>query len=161
MPRHIRKGDEVMIRAGDHKGATGTVMRIITKHDRVVVSGPRIEGITKNQKPSRINPQGGRVTVDRSFHISNVSPLIDGKATRVRFETRDDGSKVRVAVHGGKSLKDLGVIRSATAKGKTAKPKTPKAPKAPKPVKAEKPKTEKSAKPAKTTKKKKKASSKA
>jgi hypothetical protein len=29
---------------------------------------------------------------------------VDGKPTRVRFETRDDGCKVRVAVQGGKVL---------------------------------------------------------
>jgi len=118
MPRHIRKGDEVVIRTGDFKGATGTVVRMMTKADRVVVKGPRIEGIVRNLKPTRINPQGGQVTVDRSFHISNVSPAVDGKAARVRFDTKSDGSKVRVAVSGGKVLKELGEVRGASAKSK-------------------------------------------
>lgn len=121
MPKHIRKGDEVMIRAGDFKGRTGTVVRVLADKDRVVVKGPGIEGITKNLKPNRINPQGGRITIDRTFHISNVSPLADGKAARVRFEVKPDGSKVRVAVHGGKVLKELGQVRSASrAKQKSA-----------------------------------------
>jgi large subunit ribosomal protein L24 len=121
MPKHIRKGDEVMIRSGDYKGATGTVVRMLTKQDRVIVKGPRIPGITKNLKPTRVNPNAGQVTVDRSFHVSNVSPVVDGKAARVRFETKKDGSKVRVAVAGGKVLKELGTVRSATAgKKKTA-----------------------------------------
>lgn len=118
MPRHIRKGDEVVITAGDYKGKTGTVVRIDTKNDRVVVHGSGIEGITKNMRPTRLNPQGGRVELDRSFHISNVSPAVDGKASRVRFQTRKDGAKVRVAARGGK---ELGVIRSATAKSKGKK----------------------------------------
>lgn len=118
MPNHIRKGDEVMIRSGDYRGATGTVVRMLTKNDRVVVKGPRIPGIVKNLKPTRVNPKGGQVTVDRTFHISNVSPVVDGQAARVRFDTKKDGSKVRLAVKGGKVLKELGVVRSADAKKK-------------------------------------------
>ncbi len=121
MPTHIRKGDEVMIRSGDYKGATGTVVRMLTKSDRVIVHGSRIKGINKTIKPTRLNPQGGQVVVDRSFHMSVVSPVVDGKAARVRFEAKKDGSKVRVAVAGGKVLKELGVVRSANAKKKSKK----------------------------------------
>jgi large subunit ribosomal protein L24 len=106
MPSHIRKGDEVVITAGRFRGKTGKVVRIIKKHDRVVVQGSGIEGITRNVKPTRVNPQGGQVDVDRSFHISNVSPAVDGKPTRVRFETKPDGSKVRVAARGGGQIGD-------------------------------------------------------
>lgn len=120
MPKHIRKGDEVMIRSGDYKGATGTVVRMLTKNDRVIVKGARIPGITKNLKPTRVNPNAGQVTVDRSFHVSNVSPVVDGKATRVRFDTKKDGSKVRVAVAGGKVLKEMGTVRSASTSKKKA-----------------------------------------
>jgi large subunit ribosomal protein L24 len=38
---------------------------------------------------------------------SNVSPVVDGKPSRVRFETEKDGSKVRVAVRNGKKLHTL------------------------------------------------------
>lgn len=113
MPRHIRKGDEVVITAGDYKGQTGKVVRVLTKTDRVVVHGAGIKGITKNLRPTRINPQGGQVTIDRSFHLSNVSPAVDGKPTRVRFNVKKDGSKVRVAARGGK---ELGVVRAARGK---------------------------------------------
>lgn len=106
MPSHIRKGDDVVITAGRFRGKTGKVVRLIKKHDRVVVQGSGIDGITRNVKPTRINPEGGQVEVDRSFHISNVSPAVDGKPTRVRFETKPDGSKVRVAVKGGQQIGD-------------------------------------------------------
>ncbi len=127
MPRHIRKGDDVIIRSGDFRGKTGTVVRILTKKDRVIVKGPQIEGITKNLRPTRVNPQAGQVTLDRSFHISNVSPLVDGKATRVRFDVKSDGSKVRVAALGGKALKELGVVRGPAARAprKTKPAKAP------------------------------------
>lgn len=104
MPAHIRSGDEIVINAGQFKGQAGTVVRVLTDSDRVVVRGPGIPGTVKNIKPSRVNPQGGSVEVDRTFHKSNVSPAVDGKPSRVRFETKPDGSKVRVAVRGGKEL---------------------------------------------------------
>jgi large subunit ribosomal protein L24 len=118
MPSHIRKGDEVIIRTGDYRGATGTVVRVIPKSGRVIVKGPKIEGVVKTLKPTRINPQGGQVTIDRSFDLSNVSPAVDGKGVRVRFQMRDDGSKVRVAGRAGKDLKDLGSIHGARGAGK-------------------------------------------
>jgi large subunit ribosomal protein L24 len=104
MARHIRKGDEVIITAGDYKGQSGTVVRVDDERDRVYVHGPGIEGISKNLRPTRVNPQGGRVSLDRSFHLSNVSPVVEGKPSRVRFERKKDGSKVRVAARGGKEL---------------------------------------------------------
>lgn len=102
MPRHVKKGDMVMVTAGDDKGRTGEVMRVITKRDQVIVKGLNLR--TKHLKPSRINPQGGVITREAPIHISNVSPVVDGRATRVRFEVRPDGSKVRVAVRGGKTI---------------------------------------------------------
>ena len=44
--------------------------------------------------------------------------MVDGKPTRVRFETKSDGSKVRVAVRGGK---DLHTLHGAGGKSKTKK----------------------------------------
>jgi len=105
MPRHIRKGDVVMVRSGNERGATGEVLRIITKDDRVIVQGVNVRA--KHLKPSQANPQGGIVRREMPVHISKVSPVVDGKPTRVRFETRKDGSKARVAVKGGKVLHEL------------------------------------------------------
>ena len=111
MPAHVRKGDTVMITSGAHKGKTGEIMRVDPANQRVIIKGLNLR--TKHLKPTRINPQGGIITKEAPIHISNVSPVIDGKPTRVRFQVRDDGSKVRVAVRGGKVL---GPVRGAKAK---------------------------------------------
>lgn len=95
MPRHVRKGDTVMITAGDQRGKVGEVKRVIPKSDRVIVQGVNLR--TKHLKPTRINPQGGIITKEAPIHISNVSPVVDGRPVRVRFKTRDDGSKLRVS----------------------------------------------------------------
>lgn len=111
MPSHVRSGDQVIITSGDHKGQTGEVSRVIPKKNQVIIKGVNLR--TKNVRPTRENPQGAVITKEAPIHISNVSPVVDGKPTRVRFQKRDDGSKVRVAVRGGKVL---GTVRSAKSK---------------------------------------------
>ena len=105
MPRHIKKGDSVIVTAGNDKGTVGEVMRIITEKDRVVVKGVNIRA--RHMKPTQANPQGGIIRSEMPIHKSNVSPVIDGKPSRVRFETKKDGSKVRVAVRDGSELHKL------------------------------------------------------
>ncbi len=102
MPRHIRKGDVVVVTAGNDRGVTGQILRVLTSTDRVVVQGVNIRA--KHLKPTQRNPQGGIVRREMPIHMSNVSPVVDGKPSRVRFEIRPDGSKARVAVASGKEL---------------------------------------------------------
>ena len=102
MPRHIKKGDTVMVTAGNDRGVTGEVLRIITKHSRVVVQGVNMR--SKHLKPSQANPQGGILRREMPIHISNVSPVVDGRPTRVRFAAQKDGSKARVAAVNDKVL---------------------------------------------------------
>src|SRR5690625_3777483 len=90
----IKTGDNVVILAGEHKGSEGKVMRVFPDKNRAIVEGVNL--VSKHEKPSTQNPQGGIVQKEASIHISNLS-LIDpksGKPTRVgyRFE---DGKKVR------------------------------------------------------------------
>jgi large subunit ribosomal protein L24 len=100
MAMHIKKGDMVHIIAGDEKGATGKVLRVIPEKNKVVVQGHNIA--LKHVKPSRKNPQGGRIQLERPIHISNVLPINSksSKPTRVRYQKKEDGSKVRVALDG-------------------------------------------------------------
>ncbi|MBL0920960.1 MAG: 50S ribosomal protein L24 [Phycisphaerales bacterium] len=133
MPRHVRKGDEVIVTAGNFRGAVGTIVRILTKADRAVVQfAPSVyDGAQRKQRikalrPNRINPQGGQVALDRSFHLSNLSPVVDGKPSRVRFQTKDSGEKVRVAARGGKELGVIHAARDGAKKARTSKKTTTK-----------------------------------
>jgi len=105
MPRHIRSGDQVIVTAGSEKGKTGEIASVLTDKDQVIVKGVNLK--TKRLKPTQLNPQGGVITKEAPIHMSNVSPVVDGRATRVRFETKDDGSKVRIAARGGKVLGEV------------------------------------------------------
>jgi large subunit ribosomal protein L24 len=127
MPRHVRKGDTVMVTSGSSKGAVGEIIRVITKSDQVLIKGVNLH--TKHMKPTRINPQGGIITKEMPLHISKVSPVVDGKPVRVGFRMEPDGSKVRVARHGGKEVKVLGTVhgpRGEQPSGKAKKTKSKK-----------------------------------
>lgn len=102
MPKHVRKGDQVMVTAGSHKGTVGEIMTVIPKEDKVLIKGVNLK--TRHVKPTQANPQGGIVTKEGPIHISNVSPVVDGKPSRVRFKVGADGSKERIAARDGSSL---------------------------------------------------------
>ncbi|WP_430906956.1 50S ribosomal protein L24 [Maribacter sp. 2-571] len=90
----IKTGDTVRIIAGDHKGTEGKVMMVDKVKNRAIVEGANM--VSKHEKPSAKNPQGGIVKKEAAIHISNLA-LIDvksGETTRVGFEVRD-GKKVR------------------------------------------------------------------
>ncbi len=102
MARHVRAGDMVIVTAGSEKGKTGEVSSVNPKAETVIVKGVNLR--TKHIRPTQRSPQGAVVQVEAPIHISNVSPVVDGKPTRVRFEKRSDGSKVRVAVRSGQPI---------------------------------------------------------
>ena len=109
MALHVKKGDIVEIIAGDHKGASGRVLRVIPEKNSVVVQGHNLA--KKHVRPSRKNPQGGRINVERPIHISNVLPVNpkSSHGCRVRYQVSADGSKKRVATDGA----EIGIVRKA------------------------------------------------
>lgn len=111
MPAHVKKGDVVIVTAGDDKGKTGEIVSVDTKANRVVVRGVNIH--KRHLKPTQGRPQGAIVEMELPIHMSNVSPVVDGKPTRVRFASKADGSKVRVAARNGAELSTLHGPRTA------------------------------------------------
>jgi large subunit ribosomal protein L24 len=73
MKSHVKKGDEVEIIAGNHKGKRGTVLSVNAVKGQVVVEGGR--KIKKAVRRSEKNPDGGLQEVDGPVHISNVKKL--------------------------------------------------------------------------------------
>ena len=90
----IKTGDTVVVTAGDHKGSEGRVMRVILEKNKAIVEG--VNMVSKHEKPSAENPQGGIKKKESPIHISNLS-LIDpktGEASRIGYRM-EDGKKVR------------------------------------------------------------------
>ena len=105
MAQHIRKGDMVMVMSGQERHSRnriGRVLRVLPNQQRVIVEGMNV--CKKHIKPTQQNQQGGVVEKEMPMHISNVMPVVDGKPTRVRFERRPDGSKVRIAALDGQVI---------------------------------------------------------
>jgi large subunit ribosomal protein L24 len=107
-----------MVTAGNDKGAVGEILRVFIKKDRVVVKGVNVR--SKNIKPSQTNPKGGVIKQEMPIHMSNVSPVVEGKPARLRFETQKDGAKVRIGVvrdNSGKKIeKVISSVHSADAR---------------------------------------------
>jgi len=69
----IKKGDTVMVIAGDDKGTTGEVLQVLTKKDAVIVAGCKTA--KKAVKPTEENKDGGFANVEMPIHISNVKKV--------------------------------------------------------------------------------------
>jgi large subunit ribosomal protein L24 len=70
---HVKKGDEVEVITGNHKGKRGTVLLVNAEKGRVVVEGVR--PVKKAAKPTEADPSGGIKTIDGPIHISNVKKV--------------------------------------------------------------------------------------
>lgn len=73
MKTHVKKGDEVEIIAGNHKGKRGTVLLVNASKGQVIVEGTR--KVKKAARRSESHPEGGIIEEDGPIHISNVKKL--------------------------------------------------------------------------------------
>ncbi|WP_205501707.1 50S ribosomal protein L24 [Rufibacter psychrotolerans] len=80
---HVKKGDTVKVIAGDDKGKTGTITAVLVEKQKVVVEGLNL--VSKHQKPSAKNPNGGIVKQEAPIHASNV--MLVEPATNVATRT--------------------------------------------------------------------------
>ena len=103
----IRKDDIVEVVAGDDKGTRGKVLRVLRGENKVVVEG--VNRVYRHLKPSRRNPQGGRLSKEMPVDASNVM-LIDpvrNQPTRVGVRYPADRSKELYAKKSGTRLRLL------------------------------------------------------
>ncbi|QFQ13238.1 50S ribosomal protein L24 [Pseudoprevotella muciniphila] len=102
---HIKKGDTVYVNTGVDKGKTGKVIKVLVAKQRAIVEG--INMVSKSQKPSAQNPQGGIVKMEAPIHISNLN-VVDpksGEPTRIGRRLNDAGKLVRYAKKSGEEIK--------------------------------------------------------
>ena len=102
---HIKKGDTVYVNAGNDKGKTGRVLRVLVSKNRAVVEG--LNMVSKSAKPSAKHPQGGIIKMEAPIHVSNLN-LLDpksGKPPRVGRRKNEEGKTVRYSKKSGEEIK--------------------------------------------------------
>jgi large subunit ribosomal protein L24 len=100
----IRKGDTVMVIAGDDKGKTGRVLAVDEVKKRVLVE--KVNFVKRHTKPRGQRQQGGILEKEAPIHLSNVL-LMDpkaGKGVRVGVRVTKDGKRERISRATGDTL---------------------------------------------------------
>ena len=88
--KKIRKGDRVLVIAGNCKGQSGEILACT--EERVVVQGVNL--CKKHVKKSEHNPKGGVVEFEAPMHISNVRPCDEnGASVKLKIEIDQNGAK--------------------------------------------------------------------
>jgi large subunit ribosomal protein L24 len=98
----IKKGDEVIVIAGKDKGASGRVIAVDPRRERVTVEGVNL--IKRNTKADPQGRGGGVITREAPLHVSNVMLAEGGKPVRVGYKINEDGTKVRISRRSGKEI---------------------------------------------------------
>ncbi len=102
---HIKKGDNVMVIAGNDKGRSGKVLAIIAEKNRAIVEG--VNMISKHTKPNADYPNGGIIKKEAAIHLSNLKVMdASGTPTRVgRKMDENTGKTVRYSKKSGEVIK--------------------------------------------------------
>lgn len=101
---HVRRGDQVQVISGNHKGARGVVLRVLPAKRQVVVEGVNMR--KRHQAPSQKNPEGGIISFEAPIHVSNVMLVDPSNDEPARFRVRidKDGTKERISVRSGNPI---------------------------------------------------------
>lgn len=95
----------MVVIAGKAKGETGTIERVLTKRNLVVLDGVNL--VKRHRRPTQAGRKGQIVEKPMPMHVSNVM-LADpktGKPTRIKITRSKDGKRERVAVKSGQAVK--------------------------------------------------------
>jgi large subunit ribosomal protein L24 len=89
---HVKKGDQVQVITGNHKGGIGKVLQVLPKKQQVLIEGVRI--IKKHVRKSQDNPQGAIVQREGPVHISNVKKVeqIEQTSETTKVKTKKKAS---------------------------------------------------------------------
>ncbi|MGV8982808.1 50S ribosomal protein L24 [Clostridium sp.] len=101
---HVRKTDTVMVISGKDKGKISEVLAVYPKTGRVLVKDVNV--ITKHQKPSKQNMQGGITHREAAINSPKVMLYCTKckNVTRINSKILDDGTKVRVCKKCGETF---------------------------------------------------------
>ena len=88
---HVKKGDQVTVITGNHKGAVGKVLAVLPKKQQVLIEVVRL--IKKHTRKSQDNPQGAIVERVGPIHIYNVKKVEQVESTSKATKTKSKKKK--------------------------------------------------------------------
>jgi len=99
----IRINDKVKVMAGKDKGTIGTVLKVFTAKNKVVVEG--VNKVKKHVKPGQVSEEGGIIDIEKPIHVSNVMYYDEAtkETARIGFKFID-GKKYRMSKKTGEII---------------------------------------------------------
>lgn len=91
----IKKNDKVIVLSGKEKGKIGSILKVDTEKNRVIVE--KVNMVKRHSKPSAKAAQGGIIEKEASIHISNLMIVCPkcAEPSRVGKRVLEDNTKVR------------------------------------------------------------------
>jgi len=97
---HVKKGDEVVVIAGSAKGRRGTIAKVVTASEAVVIEGNDerskaqedrarlVKPVLHYLRKSQQNPQGGVLWLEGPVHVSNVMKADEFERRRAKKSSK-------------------------------------------------------------------------
>ncbi len=100
----IKKNDKIIVIVGKEKGKIGTVLKVDSEKERVIVE--KVNMVKRHSRPSQQTGQGGIIEKEAPLHISKVMMICNKctEPTRIGKRILVDGSKVRVCKKCGEPM---------------------------------------------------------
>lgn len=95
--KKIRRGDQVIVIAGNYKGQQGKVLEI--DGSKVIVEG--INVCKKHVKPSQNNPKGGINIFEKPIDVSNLKLCVNDQKVKLHVQVNDAGERSLCYRQGG------------------------------------------------------------
>ena len=101
---NFRRNDQVIVIAGDDRGKTGKILKVLTEKSRLIVE--KINFVKRHTKPRGQNRQGGILEKEAPVHVSNVMHLCPKCQVGARVTVKDaaDGKRERYCVRCGEMI---------------------------------------------------------
>ena len=101
---HFARNDQVVVIAGDDRGKTGKVLKVLLEKERVIVE--KVNFIKRHTKPRSQKIQGGILEREAPIHVSNVMHLCPKcqMGVRVTMKRGQDGKRERYCSRCGEAI---------------------------------------------------------
>lgn len=101
---HFAKNDQVIVIAGDDRGKTGRVLKILRAESRLIVE--KVNFVKRHTKPRGQRVQGGILEKEAPLNISNVMHLCPKcqVGVRITMKRASDGKRERYCARCGETI---------------------------------------------------------